>query len=205
MGASSPLRCRRVSYPGHVIVPHWCCLVVVVLACHPRVSWSCHSCAMASSSCVFLTSATVILVLAASSLSHIVGLSSCCVWARWVGMSWGGYSPGCLIITCVRSWVLAIVCVHFQVLFVVWGCTGGHCGSWHGVAMLLLVVLLLVVCRGCRPSMAAVSSRLLGMVVTWGGWWQVSWMVLSWMVVESKKLLLIDDTKSSVGICQHPF
>jgi len=30
-------------------------------------------------------------------------------------------------------------------------------------------------------------------------------MVVSWMVVESKLLLLIDDAKSSVGICRHPF
>jgi len=30
-------------------------------------------------------------------------------------------------------------------------------------------------------------------------------MVVLWMVVESKLLLMIDDAKSSVGICQHPF
>jgi len=33
-----------------------------------------------------------------------------------------------------------------------------------------LVVPLLVVCCGCRRLMAAVSSRLLGMVVMQGGW-----------------------------------
>jgi len=28
---------------------------------------------------------------------------------------------------------------------------------------------------------------------------------VTWMVVESKRLLLIDDTKLSIRICQHPF
>ena len=27
--SSSPLRCCRVSYPGCVVIPHWCCLVLV--------------------------------------------------------------------------------------------------------------------------------------------------------------------------------
>ena len=99
----------------------------VILACHPHVSWSCRSCAVASSSCVFLASATIVLVLAASLLSHVVVLCVSKVgWDEWGG---GGYSPGCLVVACVHSWVLAIVCVCFQVFFVIWGCAGGRCSS----------------------------------------------------------------------------
>jgi len=41
----------------------------------------------------------------------------------------GGYSLGCLVVTCVRSWVLAIICVCFQVFFIIWAYAGGRCGS----------------------------------------------------------------------------
>ena len=101
-----------------------CChrLIVVVLACHPHVSWLCCSCAMASSSCVFLASATVVLV-----PHHRFIIMLCVSKVGWD--EWGGYSLGCLIIACVRLWVLAIVCVHFQVFFIVWGCAGGCWGS----------------------------------------------------------------------------
>jgi len=39
--------------------------------------------------------------------------------------------------------------------------------------------------------------------VSSSGCW--GWCQVSWMVVESKRLLLIDDAKSSVRICRHPF
>jgi len=102
--------------------------------CHPHVS----------SSHVLVVSFLCrgLLILCLSHLSRRRPCPSCIVivphrrsvvvlWVSKVGWDehGGGYSPGCLIVTCVHSCMLAIVCVRFRVFFIIWGCAGGRCGS----------------------------------------------------------------------------
>jgi len=171
LAASSLLSCvvswshhRSMSAPPCHHLHRCCCYLVFVILAYPgHVVLACpgHVILVLWPPCLVSFSPQL-----SSSLSHVVGLLSCCVWARWVGMNGGGTHQGASssLVSICRCWPSfvsgGVVCVHFWVFFIIWGCAGGCCGSWHGVATLLLVVPLLVVCRGCRQLMVAVRRTL---------------------------------------------
>ena len=170
--SSSPLHYHCVLYPGCLFIVVMCCILVtssfhvsatlssssqvlllpclchpcISWSCRPCVSWSCHSCAVASLSCVFLASAVIVLV-------------PCCwpvvmLCVSKVGWDeWRGYSPGCLVITCVHLQVLAIICEW-------WGCLCSFLGVLHHLGLCWWLLWLMTWCChvavgcsivGCMP------------------------------------------------------
>jgi len=141
--------CWAVSPRRHLHACH--CRLFVVVVCRILVVSSFHVGAASSSSSWVLSFSSSrvlvvlflcrgLLVLCLSRLSCRRPCPSCVVivphcqsvvvlWVSKVGWDEHGYSPGCLVVACVHSWVLAIVCVHFRVFFIIWGCAGGCCGS----------------------------------------------------------------------------
>ena len=128
----SPLRCCHMSYPGHVIVPHWRRLIIVVLTCCP--------CMLSSCVLVMLSLCHGLLVLCLSRLSRHCPCPSCvivvpCHWSIIVlcvsKVGWDEWGGG------VLTRVLVVIVAHDVVLpccrwlFHCWLCAMVVGGRWR--------------------------------------------------------------------------